>query len=95
MKIEYVEKETIYPRFGMAVNGIAYVRKDLPECVRDFVEIHELYHLQDMETRWIVREIKANIAGAAKHPWGFIVCAIMSLAPYRLAYYVTRFLRGE
>ena len=86
-------KEKLYPRFGYSLPSkqIAYVRDDLPECVRKFVTAHELYHLRDKARWWVWREIKANIAGAFEHPIGFMVCVLMSLAPYRLRYYWKRF----
>jgi hypothetical protein len=68
----------------------AYIRDDLPGFVKKFVTAHELYHLRDKAKWWVWREIKANIAGAFKHPMGFVVCALMSMAPYRLWYYWKR-----
>jgi len=95
MKVEYVKREALYPRFGAAADGVAYVRDDLPEAVKAFVEIHELYHLQDSATWWVWREIKANVAGAWRHPWGFALCVIMSFAPHRLRHYWARIIKGE
>jgi hypothetical protein len=83
-------KKELYPRFGYASEQVAYVRGDLPNCVRKFVTEHELYHLRDDAKWWVWREIKANIAGALKHPLGFLGCVLMSLAPYRLRYYWKR-----
>ena len=94
--IFYVEKDSIYPAFGLAelkTNRI-YIRKDLPTSVQKFVEDHELYHLTDDAKFWLWREIKANLAGALKHPWGFVVCSVMSLAPYRLKLYWDRIMKG-
>ena len=95
-EIIYVSKDQLYPRFGYAEPSkqIAYVREDLPNCVKKFVTAHELYHLRDKAKRWVWREIRANIAGALKHPIGFTVCVLMSLAPYRLWYYWKR-ITGE
>ena len=91
-EILYVSKDQLHPRFGCAVPSkqIAYVRDDLPRCVRKFVTAHELCHLRDEAKWWVWREVKANIAGALKHPVGFVVCVLMSLAPYRLRYYWKR-----
>jgi hypothetical protein len=88
-------REKLYPRFGLALleKQWVYVRGDLPGCVRRFVIGHELYHLEDKAQWWIWREIKANIHAAIRHPIGFIACVVMSLAPYRLWYYLQR-LRG-
>jgi hypothetical protein len=91
-EIIYVSKDQLHPRFGYAESSkqIAYVRGDLPNCVKKFVTAHELYHLRDKAKWWVCREFKANIAGALKHPIGFTVCVLMSLAPYRLWYYWKR-----
>ena len=90
--ITYVPRKKLYPRFGYALpeKQIACVREDLPCCVKKFVTIHERYHLGDNAQWWVWREIRANIAGALRHPIGFIVCVLMSLAPYRLKYYWQR-----
>ena len=95
-EVTYVRKEQLYPRFGSAVSSmqIAYVRDDLPACVKEFVTAHEIYHLRDEAKWWVWREVKANIAGAFKHPRGFVLCVLMSLAPYRLWYYWKR-ITGE
>jgi len=72
---------------GHALPGkdAAYVREDLPQCVRKFVTTHELYHLQDTGRWWVWREIKANAKGALKHPLGFMVCVLLSLTPPQAA----------
>jgi hypothetical protein len=90
--IIYLPREKLYPRFGYAqpARQIAYVREDLPGCVKKFVAVHERYHLGDNAKWWVWREIRANVAGALKHPIGFMVCVFMSLAPYRLKYYWQR-----
>ena len=95
--ITYVSREKLYPRFGYALPAkqIAYVREDLPGCVRKFVTVHELFHLGDNAKWWVWREIRANIAGALKHPIGFMLCVLMSLAPYRLKYYWQRIKRHQ
>jgi len=91
-EVTYCSKEQLYPKFGCALlsKQVAYVRDDLPDCVQEFVITHELYHLQDRSKWWVWREMKANIVGALKHPMGFAICALMSLAPYRLWYYLKR-----
>jgi hypothetical protein len=90
--IIYLPKDELYPKFGYAQPSkqIAYVREDLPGYVKKFVTVHECYHLADKAQRWVWREIRANIAGAIKHPIGFVVCVLMSLEPYRLKYYWQR-----
>lgn len=87
-----VSKEKLGARFGYSIPSrqVAYVREDLPRCVRAFVTEHELYHLRDGARWWVWREIKANGSGALKYPLGFLACALMSLRPYRLKYYVER-----
>lgn len=90
--IKYVSKSTIYPKFGVChPDGLIEIRKDLPWCVKDFLETYEIYHSTDTETIWWKRELKANWAGFRLHPIGFMVTMLMSLAPYRLKYYYTRF----
>ena len=97
MKVAYVGKSSLYPAFGVAdvERQIAYVREDLPGPVREFVTAHELYHLKDRARWWVWREIKANAAGALKHPLGFAACVLMSLTPYRLRYYRQRIAAKE
>jgi hypothetical protein len=92
VKVLYCTKEQLYPRYGYAVRSkkVFYVRDDLPGFVKEFVTAHELYHLRDKAMWWVWREIKANTVGALKHPVGFVICALMSLAPYRLWYYWKR-----
>jgi hypothetical protein len=96
-RVAYASKEELHPRFGYAVLEIqlAYVRRDLPGCVREFVREHELYHLGDKSRWWLWREIRANAAGALKHPLGFALCLFLSLTPSRLRYYAERVRRGE
>ena len=88
-EIVYRTKKDLYPKFGCAAvdRQTAYVREDLPAWVKDFVALHELYHLKDRSRWWIWREIKANAHGAFRHPVGFIICVLMSLQPYRLRFY--------
>jgi len=44
----YRTREDMHPRFGLALpdKEQVYVREDLPGCVKRFVTIHELYHLE-------------------------------------------------
>jgi hypothetical protein len=96
-RVSYTSKEELHPRFGYAVpkTQVAYVRKDLPNCVKKFVREHELYHLRDKARSWFWREIKANALGALKHPLGFTLCLFLSLSPSRLRYYAGRIKPGE
>jgi hypothetical protein len=90
--ITYVPRSSIYPRFGVCYrDGRIEIREDLPQCVKEFLVVHETYHATDTETVWWKREIKANVTGLMAHPLGFIVTAFMSLSPYRLKYYLQRF----
>jgi hypothetical protein len=91
-EVIYQTREVLYPRFGFALpdKQQVYVREDLPECVKRFVIRHELYHLVDKAQWWVWREVKANAHAAIRHPIGFTACVLMSLAPYRLWYYVQR-----
>ena len=96
-KIKYLSKKKLYPAFGDsdARKNTAYIRNDLPKIVKEFVKEHELYHLKDKSEFWLCREIKANFYGLFKHPLGFFICVIMSLAPYRLKFYFERVNSGE
>jgi len=93
----YQDRETLYPAFGRAdvPTQTVYVRDDLPDPVKRFVQAHEEYHLRDRAKWWIWREVKANLYGAWKHPWGFVICAVMSLSPVRLWFYWGRILEGK
>lgn len=93
-EIIYQSKEDLFPMFGYASKDTktAYVREDLPVCIKEFVVLHELYHLRDKSTWWIWREIKANAHGAFRRPMGFLACVLMSLQPYRLRFYWNRVL---
>jgi hypothetical protein len=95
-QVLYQTRENLYPRFGLALlgKGQVHVREDLPECVKRFVISHELYHLVDKAQWWVLREVKATVHAAMRHPIGFIACVLMSLAPYRLSYYGQR-IRGR
>lgn len=93
--VRYVPKEILYPYFGYAQDGVAYVRDDLPPRVKEFVLVHELYHLQDPTVNVFLRELKANWAGFKKHPLGCLQCMIMSLSLTRLRLYIQRFKEGK
>jgi len=91
MKVILQDKKELFPNFGKAEGGYAYVRNDLPAIVQTSVIAHELYHLKDTSRNVLWREIKANFVGMIHCPLGFFLCCIMSLAPYRLKFYVDRF----
>lgn len=88
--IIYVPKDKIYPAFGACYKDRIEIRDDLPQIVKDFLIVHELYHSTDTEKTWWKRELKANWAGFKKHPVGFFIVLVMSLAPYRLKFYCQR-----
>jgi hypothetical protein len=96
-RVVYTSKEELYPLFGKAIPQaqVAYVRKDLPHRLKEFVKEHELYHLGDKAACWYWREIKANTFGALKHPLGFALCLLLSLTLSRLRYYAGRIRRFE
>ena len=93
--ILYVSKEEIAPNFGYWKPGEIKIRTDLPIPAKEFVLSHELYHDTDKETNWFLREVKANMYAAKKHPLGFVIVVVLSFAPYRLSYYYNRFKEGK
>lgn len=105
LKITYVPKSRIYPAFGDAYESPPkiIIRKDLPKAVKKYVLEHEKYHIKDWqrltkekkEYNWIWGEIKACFYGALKHPFGALLCGIMTLQPYRLKFYFKRFKEGK
>jgi hypothetical protein len=97
MQINYVSKETLYPKFGFCSSDgqTIQIREDLPGIVGDFVLMHEMYHSTDKSTNWLWREIKANCYAFIKNPIGGIITVFMSLSPYRLKYYFMRFKNGQ
>ena len=97
IKINKVAKAILYPRFGKAIisKRIAMVRNDLPAAVQRFVIAHERFHIDDPARAWLWREIRANAAGAVKHPGGFFLACLLSLAPYRIQFYIRRAIRGS
>jgi hypothetical protein len=96
-RVIYVSKKKLFPAFGEAdvKKQIAYVRKDLPNSVKKFVEIHEKYHLKDKTKNWIIREIRANFYAGLRRPFGLIITIIMSLSPSRLNLYKERFKENQ
>ena len=97
MKVQLVDKWTLFPAFGKAdpYTQTAYVRNDLPESVQSFVAAHELYHLRDKTKWWLWREIKATLCVDWKHWKGLLLCVTMSLTVERLKFYGTRFKLGK
>ncbi|SHI81314.1 hypothetical protein SAMN02745216_00578 [Desulfatibacillum alkenivorans DSM 16219] len=96
VKIVYCPGDSIKPAFGLAdtASRTVYVSRDLPGPVKDFVLKHELFHIKDRRGFWFWREAKANMAAGFEHPLGFCWCALMSLQPYRLRFYLRRFIKG-
>jgi hypothetical protein len=97
MKVQRVDKWTLYPAFGRAdpFTQTAYVRNDLPMSVQSFVAAHEIYHLRDKAGWWLWREIKATLCIDWKHWKGFLLCVAMSMRVERLKFYATRLRQGE
>jgi hypothetical protein len=94
--IRYLPGKDMFPRFGVCFgNGTIWINEDLPESAQAFVLAHELYHSGDVSSNWLKRELRANLAGFWAAPWGFLVTAVLSLAPYRLKYYWQRFMEGR
>lgn len=93
----YLPDAAIRPAFGIAEpdTRTIYINTDLPGLIQKFVIAHELYHLGDQKKHWLWREIRANIHGSLLHPFGFCLCVLMSLAPYRLKFYQQRFRQGR
>jgi len=91
--IKEVPKNEIAPQFG---NDSGVVRNDLPLPIKNFVKIHEAYHLNDKKYgAWWKREIRANWHAAKKHPWGFIRTVFASLfSKERLKLYADRIKKG-
>jgi len=105
IKVTYVSKLELYPAFGDAseIPPRIRIRKDLPDAVKKFILAHENYHIKDWRKltkegrkyNWIWGEIKANIYGTMKHPFGALLCGMMGLYPYRLKFYFKRFKQGK
>lgn len=84
--VRYLSKRRLYPGFGKYHYGrnLIWVRRDLPKPAKAFVLEHEMGHHRGHG------EILATLYAIPKHPWGFVVTAVMSLAPYRLRFYWRR-----
>ncbi len=97
VKIVYRPDSSMRPMFGLADSKArtVYINQDLPKTVREFVTAHEIYHLDDPAKHWLWREIKANAHAGARRPLGFCLCVLLSLRPYRLIFYVQRFIKGQ
>lgn len=104
LKVECVDKSVIYPRFGFWKESgddfVLQIRKDLPEAIRGFLIAHETGHVLDKQAgdfdcdHWTENEIEATWYAIFYCPWGAVLTALWSLAPYRLAYYWSRFKAG-
>lgn len=92
-KVKYVTKAEIYPAFGCAVDGVALIRKDLKPAIKDFVLVHEMYHLNDTFHwgGWWGKEVRANVVAACKHPLGFLQAVFASINRDRIKFYIERF----
>ncbi len=91
--VRYVTKDFIGLHFGEAYEGtgIAYVRADLPDRVKKFVESHELYHLTDPKfiPGSFISEVRANFYPGMRDPIGLVLTLIATLRdPDRRAYYI-------
>ena len=97
MKITYVDRDMICPSFGKAYFSTKeiFIRNDLPPSVTIFVKEHEMFHLRDNMGWWLWMEIKANLYAALVHPIGFVMCCVMSISPYRLNFYLNRFIKSR
>ena len=102
-KVEYVEKKSIYPRFGTTnkythkpevktnKKSSSYILGSVidDKIVKKFLLSHEMFHLRKDRKKhsWFVEEFLANTYGMINNPLGFIVCLIMSLSWDRLKFY--------
>ncbi len=81
--VAFVSKELLYPLFGSADIGgnQARVREDLSPHMKRFVRAHEIHHCVDEKTwgGWLGRELRANSAGAAEDPIGFLQVVLKSV----------------
>lgn len=75
--------------FGHHVDGVIFVRENLPKAVERFVIEHEIYHLKDARRwwGWIGRELRVNFVCASKNPVGFIAAVCQSLKRDRIGAY--------
>ncbi len=105
INISHVPRSRLYPAFGQAYENPPkiLVRKDLPLAVQKFILDHEKCHIADWQRleklgkgyNWIWGELRASFLGGLKHPFGLLMCIVMSLHPCRLKLYVERFRKGE
>lgn len=93
--IKIVSKGELSPNFGLAKDGIAYVREDLPRWVRVSVMVHELYHLDDSRKNVLLREAKAILSQLFMSFFGGIWCIVLSCSKGRLLYYLKRIKEGK
>ena len=93
--IKVVSKGELSPNFGLAKDGVAYVRGDLPKWVRMSVMVHELYHLDDTRQNVLLREVKAILSQLFVPFLGGIWCIVLSCSKGRLLYYLKRFKEGK
>ena len=93
--IKIVPKDQLQPLFGLAKDGVAYVRGDLPRWVRMSVIVHELYHLDDSRKNVLLREAKAILSQLFMPLFGGIWCIVLSFSKGRLLYYLKRFKEGK
>jgi hypothetical protein len=95
--IRNIAGEEIKPAFGYATrDNQTFVRSDLPERVKRFVQAHEDYHVYDFKkypnasNSFLRRELPANLFPAIKDPIGFASTVKHSLTPERLSFYKNR-----
>ena len=102
MQILYVDKSELEKgQFGVCTlrGGVPIsikIRKDLPQCVKDFLLSHEELHGDDILNNegLMEKELESTWGGFIRHPLGAILTALMSLSPGRLKYYYQRLKAG-
>ena len=103
LKVIFVPREEIAPKFGIAVGqigekGSCYVviRDDLSPRIKRFLIWHEFYHLIDIWEWWgaLGREIRANFVAALHEPIGFLATVVASLNRERVRFYIHRIRNG-
>lgn len=99
--IEYVSKQRMkqitgsrhYYGYAYPSRGQGYVLESLPKWVRQSVEAHERYHLEDRyfydRSEW-GRELEAFLYQTFHHPIGTLLMLVMSIHPARLRLMVRR-----
>lgn len=72
-----VDKNSLKFAYGLAVrsSGFVFIRDDISGRFKDYVERHELYHLEDTYTWGGVfgAEIRADYVAMKEQPIGFII----------------------